>query len=81
MGEGTWSPCQTVSAQAWQFESAERELRDLASSALGDNITLALLMLISVALVSLVVYRLSAVEVGEQTRWPTRVYSALDPRP
>lgn len=76
----------SVSAQAWQFAEAERELKEFASSALGDNITLALLLLIALALVGLVVYRLSVLPTTAASStagagvWATTVYSAFDPR-
>ena len=83
-------------AQYEQVSMAERELRAFAESALGDYLTLALLMMIGVALVGIAVQRLSgdapspgitlaagltpAGLSSAAASWPTVVYSALDLR-
>ena len=86
----------SVGAQYEQVSMAERELRAFAESALGDYLTLALLMMIGVALVGIAVQRLSgdapspgitlaagltpAGLSSAAASWPTVVYSALDLR-
>ena len=52
----------TVGAMQYQMDVAERELRTFTSRMLGDNVTLALLMLIAVGLVGIAVYSVSEID-------------------
>jgi hypothetical protein len=64
----------TASAQAAQFELAERELKEYAQSALGDTVTQTLVILILLSLFFLISLRLSSVP--SQTHTPAGLGAA-----
>ncbi|KAL1519968.1 hypothetical protein AB1Y20_023453 [Prymnesium parvum] len=57
----------TAGAMQAQMDMAERELRTFVSTALGDNVTLALLVLIALGLVGISVFRVSEIDYSRRS--------------
>ena len=80
----------TATAQAFQFELAEKELADFTSFAFADGTTVVLLILIALGLVIVGTWELTVSDSDSTSArgregagvdgWCTEVYSALDPR-